>query len=79
MTLTISPHAYVRLRHHGILPGEADAVVADPDWCGQRPDGKQVLCRGGIVVIVRGGVIVTAYWIKKGENGNAQPPELPEN
>ncbi len=74
MTLTISPHAYIRLRHHGIMPGEADAVVADPEWCGTRLDGTQVLCRGGLVVIVRGRVIVTAYPIKKGESGNGQAP-----
>jgi hypothetical protein len=61
MGLYISPHAYERLNDHNILPGEADEVVADPDWEGKRRDGKKVLCRDGIAVVVRGRTIVTCY------------------
>jgi len=64
MGLHISPHAYDRMRDHDILPGEADAVVEDPEWSGQRPDGKQVLCRGGLAVVVRDETILTAYRLK---------------
>lgn len=67
MGLRISPHAYQRLADHDILPGEADAVVEDPEWSGQRPDGKLVLCRGGLAVVVRDQTILTAYRLK-GEN-----------
>ena len=67
MGLRISAHGFQRMRDHDILPGEADAVVEDPEWSGQRPDGKQVLCRGGLAVVVRDDVIVTAYkLVKKG-------------
>lgn len=68
MGLRISPHAFQRMSDHDILPGEADAVVEDPEWSGQRPDGKLVLCRGGLAVVVRDDVIVTAYKLRKGES-----------
>ena len=69
MTLRISPHAYKRMADHGILPGEADEVVADPEWSGKRPGGNVVLGKGGLAVVVQDGVILTAYRLQRGENG----------
>ena len=67
MGLRILAHGFQRMRDHDILPGEADAVVEDPEWSGQRPDGKQVLCRGGLAVVVRDETILTAYRLRRGD------------
>jgi hypothetical protein len=64
------------MRDHDILPGEADAVVEDPEWSGQRPDGKQVLCRGGLAVVVRDETILTAYRLKGEAPRHAQHRSL---
>ena len=72
MGLRISPHGFEAMRDRDILPGEADAVVEDPEWSGQRPDGKIVLCRGGMAIVVRDQTIITCYKIKKGRA--ASPP-----
>jgi hypothetical protein len=57
---------------HDILPGEADEVVAEPDWCGTRPDGRKVFAKGDLAVVVLDGMILTAYRLKKGE-GSVSP------
>lgn len=69
MTYRISPHAFKRMADHDILPGEADAVVADPEWTGRRPGGNVVLSKGDLAVVVRDGVILTAYRLQRGDNG----------
>lgn len=80
MTYRISPHAFRRMADHNILPGEADAVVADPDWTGKRPGGNSVLAKGDLAVVVKDNVILTAYRLEKGEtdgtngSGNSRPP-----
>ena len=68
MGLQITPHGFSRMADHDILPGEADVVVADPDWCGTRPDGRKVFARGDLAVVVLDGIILTAYHLK-GETG----------
>ena len=84
MAYRISPHAFQRMADHDILPGEADAVVADPDWTGRRPGGNAVLAKGNLAVVVRDNVILTAYRLEKGDtdaansSGDGRPPaELP--
>lgn len=71
MGLPIAPHAYSRMADHDIMPGEADAVVADPDWTGERPGGNLVLGKGDLAVVVRDDVIITAYRLTKGETSGA--------
>ena len=68
MGLKITSHAYRRMDAHGILPGEADAVVADPDWETTRERGNIVYAKGGIAVVVNDGAILTAYRLVKGES-----------
>lgn len=69
MGLQISTHAYTNMRERGILPGHADEVVADPDWQGTRIDGSKVYSRNGLAVVVKGGTIVTSYFLE-GRGGN---------
>ena len=61
MNLPIVAHGYDQMRQRHILPGHADAVLADPDWHGLRPDGAEVYSKDGLAVVVKDGKIITAY------------------
>ena len=67
MSYVICAHAFRRMADHDIYPGECDTVIDDPDWSGERLDGNTVMGKGGLAVVVKDKVIITAYRLEKRE------------